>query len=560
MTLFKSRSLRRIGLGVIVVALVVSAGWIFRSSISTWPVVSRFMPAEVVEVWTCTMHPHVREHGPGLCPICGMPLVRVEGGAEAAAATSPAPSGSTDMSAPGGTQAEAGEARAPVRIDARRQQLIGVRTVAAERSDLAREVRAVGIVRYDETRLSDVNLKLDGWIDELFVDSTGQPVRAGDPLFTLYSPELVATQNEYLLARRSRDQLAASEIADARNYADRLVTAARRRLELWDLPADQVAELERTGEPRTHVVFRSPSSGFVVEKTAVRGQHVTAGETLYRLADLSEVWVEADLYEQDLAFVAVGDRATVRLDAYPGEPVTGRVIYIYPFTDEPARTIRARFAIANGRQRFRPGMYASVELRSSLGVGLTVPTDAVLVSGRDAYVFVSEGDGYFEPTRVETGHRLGARVEIRAGLAEGDVVATGATFFIDSESQLRAAIPGYQAPPPLAESAPEAGALEIALLSQPDPPRAGDNTFEVTVRDAAGRPVSGAAVTVVLFMPAMPSMNMPAMRSEAALLPAGDGRYRGSVNVGMSGRWDVTITVVEGGRTIGRTERAIVAR
>jgi len=558
MTIFQSRTARWAGLTVLVFALA-ATGWVFRSSLSTWPVIGQFIHGDHVEVWTCSMHPEVREPEPGRCPICGMPLVLAAADeAEPAEASTDMPA-AMDMSGQAG-MTEQGDPRASVSIDPRRQQLIGVRTVAAERSPLTREIRTVGIVRYDETRLSDVNLKLDGWIDELYVDSTGQFVEAGDPLFTLYSPELVATQNEYLLALESRAGLAGSEIADARAYADRLVEAARRRLELWDLPADQIAELERTKQPRTQITFRAPATGFVVEKTALRGQRVAAGQSLYRLADLSVVWVEADLYEQDLPFVGVGDRATVMLDAYPGEAVTGRVIYIYPFADQVARTVRARLAIDNRRQRFRPGMYATVEVRSSLGTGLTVPTDAVLDSGLESFVFLAEGGGYFQPRRVETGHRLGARIEIRSGLSNGDVVATGAAFFIDSESQLRAAIPGFEMPPPVAGTPVATDTLEIALTSQPDPPRAGDNTFEVTVRQPTGEPVADATVQVVLFMPAMPSMNMPAMRSQATLLPAGEGRYRGTVDVGMSGRWDVTITVVRDGQTIGRAERAIVAR
>ncbi len=455
---------------------------------------------------------------------------------------------------------QAETARATVRVDARRQQLIGVRTVAAERTELARTIRTVGAVKYDETRITDVNLKLDGWIEDLYVNATGQLVRQGDPLFTLYSPDLVATQNEYLLALRTRAELGASALPDARAYADRLIDAARRRLELWDLGPDEVAQLEQSGVPRREIVFRAPAGGFVVEKTALRGQHVSAGQTLYRLADLSEVWVEADLYEQDLAFVRVGDRAVLTLDAYPGEPVSGRVIHIYPFADEPARTVRARFAVSNPRQRFRPGMYAGVELQSSLGRGITVPTDAVLDSGADQFVFLSEGDGYFSPRRVDVGHRLASRVEIRSGLSAGDLVATGAAFFIDSESQLRAAIPGFEAPPPVEADAAPASALQIDLTTRPDPPRAGDNTVEVLVREPGGAPVTDATVTMALFMPAMPSMNMPAMRNQVALLWAGGGLYRGQADVGMAGRWDVTIVVSRDGRTIGRVSRAIVAR
>jgi Cu(I)/Ag(I) efflux system membrane fusion protein len=332
---------------------------------------------------------------------------------------------------------------------------------------------------------------------------------------------------------------------------------------LWDLSADQIAALAERGQPDTHLVFRSPASGYVVEKSVVQGQRVMAGQSLYRLADLSVVWVEADLYEQDVPFVRVGDRATVTLDAYPGEPISARVIHLYPYADAAARTVRARLAIGNPNQRFRPGLYAGVELKSSLGEGVTVPSDAVLDSGAEQVVFVAEGDGYFVPRRVTAGRRFEGHIEIREGLAAGEVVAAGAAFFLDSESQLRAAIPGSDAAPTPAAAGggdPPRDLLQIAVATRPDPPRAGDNTFEVTVRDASGSPVTGATVTVSLFMPAMPSMNMPVMRAEVALIDAGDGRYRGQGEIGMAGRWDVTVTVRRDGRTLGRVQRALVAR
>lgn len=450
--------------------------------------------------------------------------------------------------------------RVEIDIDPRRQQLIGVRTAAVESSSLATTIRTVGLVRYDETRLTDVNLKLEGWITELHVDYTGELVRRGEPLFTLYSPALVTTQQEYLLALETRDQAQHSQIADARLYADRLVESARRRVELWDLPPDVLSSLEETREPQRSVTFRSPASGYVIEKQVLQGMHVMPGQTLYRLADLSGVWLEADVYEQDIRLAKVGQRATVTLDAYPGEVFTGRTIYVYPFLEDRTRTVKVRLALANRRGRLKPGMFANVELQVPMGRGLTVPANALLDSGARQLVFVAEGNGYFAPRDVQVGQRLGDRVQILDGLEEGETVASGATFFIDSESQLRASVQDYGVPPaPAAVAGPREG-LAVTFHSEPDPPRAGENLFEVTVKGRDGAPIDDAVVTVVFFMPAMPAMSMPAMRTETALSPDGNGVYRGRGEVMSPGRWDVTVDVVRGGERIGRETFSVVAR
>jgi RND family efflux transporter MFP subunit len=483
---------------------------------------------------------------------------------EQPAASAPAANGPID--APGqGTPSEkksAAEPRAEVTIDPQRQQLIGVRTAAVERTSVTPTVRTVALVRYDETRLAEINLKLEGWIRDLYVDFTGEFIKKGQPLFTLYSPELVNTQNEYLLALKTREQVRQSQIADAREYADRIIESTRQRLALWDLPPEEMKVLEETRQPRTAIVFRSPVTGFVIEKAAVQGMHVMPGETLYRIADLSTVWIEADIYEQEMRFLRVGRPATVTLDAYPGEQFRGRAIYIYPFVEEKTRTVRVRFELPNPRGRLKPGMYANVELQGPAGEGLTVPTNAVLDSGTQQIVFVAQGDGYFIPRNVKTGRRLAERIEILEGLKEGEQIATGATFFLDSESQLRAALQNYEdAPSPAASGGAESAArLDITFRTQPDPAQTGDNTFEVTVKNPNGQPIADADVSVTLFMPAMPTMNMPAMRNEAKLPPAGGGVYRGPGQVMMAGRWDVTVTVTRQGQRVGGKQFAVVAR
>ena len=453
-----------------------------------------------------------------------------------------------------------GSPRAEVRIDPRRQQLIGVRMVPAERRALTKAIRAVGTVRYDETRLADVNVKVAGWIETLNVDYTGQFIEAGQPLFTLYSPDLLTTQQEYVLALDSRDQLRDSQIPDARVYADRLVEAARQRLVLWDVPPEEIQALEEGREPRRTMLFRAPVGGFVIEKRVVQGQYVSPGMSLYTVADLSAVWVEADLYEEELPLVREGARATVTVDAYPEEHFQGRVTYVYPYVEERTRTVRVRFAFPNPRGRLKPGMYANVALDAAIGEGVVVPTNAVLDSGDQQHVFVSQGDGYFEPRPVVVGQRLGETIQILEGLEAGELVATSATFFIDSESQLRAALQGFEPVPRAGEGAAARERLDITFRSQPDPPQSGANAFEVAVLDPEGQPLTDAEVSVIFYMAPMPTMNMPAMQTDATLIHQGGGMYRGEGEVMMAGRWDVRVLVSRGGERLDSRTLTVVAR
>jgi RND family efflux transporter MFP subunit len=460
---------------------------------------------------------------------------------------------------PGATVALATTPRGDVTIDPRRQQLIGLKTVPVIRETVDQTVRAAGAVRYDETKQADVNVKVEGWIRDLHVDFTGQPIQRGQPLFTLYSPDLLNTQNEYLLALKTRDQMQQSTIVDARERADGLVTSARQRLLAWDLPAEDLRKLDDTRQAVDAVVFRAPVSGFVIEKQALKGLHVMPGQSLYKVSDLSVVWVEADVYESELAAVRVGDAATVTVGAYPGERFVGRAIYIYPYVDDKTRTNRVRVQLTNRGGRLKPGMFANVELKSRGRSGLVVPTNAVLDSGTDQVVFVALGDGLFQPRKVTIGRRLADSTEILEGLKEGDQVATGASFFLDSESQLRASLQGYEASAaPTGATAP--AGTQITFRTVPDPPKTGDNQLEATVRDGQGNPIDDAEVTVQFFMPAMPTMNMPAMKSDARLAPAGGGIYRGSGQVMMAGRWDATVTVVRGGQRLGTKQLPVVAR
>lgn len=560
MTQNPSSHRRRIVLVVAPLAavLLVVLAVVFRGPLSRAPLIGPLFGASAessAEMYVCPMHPEVRSHEPGSCPKCGMDLVK-----ESELAGDAHDHGAEETAAPTAT----GDARAPVSLDLRRQQLIGVRLAAAETTSLERTVRAVGTIAFDETRLADVNVRVEGFVRQLHVDASGQFVSRGQPLFALYSPDLLATEQEYLLAISARDRVRGSAAGpdEAVGYADRLASAARQRLALWDLPTSEIERLERTRQPRDTVTFTSPASGFVIEKNVVSGQRVMPGERLYRLADLSTVWVEADVYERDLGVVTRGATAAVSVDAYPGESFPARVSLVSPSLDAATRTARVRFVLQNRGARLRPGMFANVEMVARRTKALTVPNDAVVDSGTRQFVFVSQGDGFFEPRPVEIGTRSAGLVEITKGLTEGEQVASGATFFIDSESQLRAAMEGYEGAPDLAAAASgaQASALQITFVTEPDPPRNGDSGFQVTVKDADGAAVEDAEVNVRLYMAPMPSMNMPAMKTDVALLHAGGGTYRGRGNISMSGRWDVTVTVTRNGQRLGSRMLGIVAK
>jgi multidrug efflux pump subunit AcrA (membrane-fusion protein) len=451
-------------------------------------------------------------------------------------------------------------ARGAVELDTRRQQLIGVRTAIVRRASLDDTIRLAGTVVVDETRQSEISTHVDGWIRELSADFTGRVIRRGEPLFTLYSPDVIATQQEFLLALRGR---ATSNPGDVigREYADRLVAAARERLLRLDMPPQDVDQLERTGKTAEAITFASPVTGTIVEKTAVRGMRVMAGQTLYRVADLSTVWVEAEAYEADLASMRPGVRATVSFGAYPRRTFAGRISFVAPTITAETRTARVRVAMANPGGLLKPNMLAEVSVETPATPSLIVPTDAVVNTGTDTLAFVAEGEGRFTPRRVRIGRTTPDGVEVLSGLNDGDTVATSATFFLDSESQLRGALQNYEPPsnPAAAPAAPNTTALDVTFRSDPELPTPGDVTLIVTVK-AAGRPVTDAEVSVVLSMPGMPSMNMPAMRAQATLPSVGEGTYRGTGQVMTPGRWDIAVSVRRHGQSLGTRQFALIVR
>lgn len=332
--------------------------------------------------------------------------------------------------------------RGDIDIPAERLQAIGVRFETVRRRELNREIRAVGRVAIDERRLARVNVKTEGWIERLLVNTTGERVAAGQPLFTLYSPELVATQEEYLLALRGVRALGETGIGDVAAGSRSVLGAARRRLALWDVADADVRRLEASGRVLKSLPIHAPLGGTVIEKMAVSGMRVMPGDDLYVIADLDRVWVLADIYEYELPFVAAGQEAVISLSYDPSVRIAGRLAFVYPTLERETRTARVRFEVDNSEGKLKPDMYANVALDVSLGTRLVVPKDAVLESGRRSVSFVRRGPGKLAWREVRTGARAGSWVEVAEGLAEGEEIVTSANFLIDSESQVKGAMAG----------------------------------------------------------------------------------------------------------------------
>lgn len=333
-------------------------------------------------------------------------------------------------------------AQGTVQISPERQQLIGVRIGTVEKRVLQKVIRTNGRVEFDEKRLATISPKIGGWIEELYVDFTGAPVKKGAPLLTLYSPELVSTQEEYLSALRARRELSASPYPEVAASGNALVESARRRLRLWDISEEQIRVLEQTGQVRKTLTLYSPYGGIVLEKMAFRGMRVEPGMALYKLADLSVVWLIADIYEYELPLIRLGQQATIHLSYLQGEAFTGKAVFIYPYLDAQTRTAKVRFEFANPHGKLKPEMYAGVEITIRLGDKVTVPEGAIIDTGIRKVAIVDKGSGYFEPRDVKLGTKAGDYYEVLDGLTVGERVVTSANFLIDSESKLKEAVGG----------------------------------------------------------------------------------------------------------------------
>jgi RND family efflux transporter MFP subunit len=455
---------------------------------------------------------------------------------------------------------------APIQLSPERMQSIGVATGTVEYKQLSDEIRATGTVAIDEQLVSYVQVRFPGYIRKVFVNATYLFVHKGEPLFTIYSPDLVATEQEYLLARQNQKALGTSSIDGVASGAASLTSAAEQRLVQWDVPEGEVEKLKQTGKPITDLTINSPVTGYVTEYNALPNMYVEPSTRLYTVAGLSRVWVDAQVFQDDVARLKPGDVAQITVDSYPGRTFTGRIQEILPQVDLTTRTVRVRLAVDNSGVKLKPGMFVNVVMKSSLGRHLVIPASAVFQSGTRQLVFLNQGNGNLEPKEVQIGPRVGDDFIVLKGLSPHQSIVTSANFLIDSESQLQSAAGSFAPPPPrVGANAPSVRALpgatqvKIDFTTDPNPPQKGNNLFRAKLTDSKGSPIAGADVSVTFYMAAMPAMGMEAMNTRAKLSEKSNGMYEGTGSLGSGGTWQVTITVQKNGQLIGTKQLRVNA-
>jgi RND family efflux transporter MFP subunit len=515
--------------------------------------------ATAKDVYYCPMHKNYHSDKPGNCPICSMKLVKLEGLEPPPTIEAPM---KTESSAPTAASAPPHSSAlqdSAIFVPPEKQQLIGMRSVPAEMGTLTKDIRIVGKVSYDETRLTHIHSKVSGYIEEVFADYVGKSVRAGEPLFTIYSPDLVATEQDFLLALKSRELLRTSTVASAAQGAENLIAAARERLRLWDVTDQEIQRLETEGKMKRAIAVYSPVTGVVMERAAYHhGTFVDPSKDLFTIVDLSRVWVLGEAYETDLPFIRTGQAAEIELPySGGGRKLRGRVDFIYPFLDPKSRTAQVRMEFANPNLSLKPEMFTNISMAVSLGRQVLVPQDAVMDTGTEQYVFIDKGDGYVQPRKVKVGAEAGEKLGIQEGLKPGERVVTGANFVVDSEARLKGAFANMGAPSqiPAATGAKQSNSVEVL---EPKTAKTGMNAIRLLVKDASGRPITGAQVDVALFMPQMGAM--PPMSSKATLSESGNGIYSGQIEFPMAWTWQTTVTVRKNRNVIGVAQTNITAR
>jgi RND family efflux transporter MFP subunit len=445
---------------------------------------------------------------------------------------------------------------APVQLSAERMQSIGVQFGVVERKSVQDEIRATGTVAIDEARLSYVQTRISGHIEKVFADATYQYVRKGQRLFTIHSPELVVAEREYLLAKQNAKNLSQSTVPGVAGGVASLLDSSRERFEQWDIPEQEIARLESTGEVADALEIDSPVSGYITERNALPNLMVQPETRLYTIADLSTVWVLAQIFQNDLARVRIGAPTSLSLDSYPGRAFRGKVDFIYPDVDMTTRTARVRLLFSNPNVTLSPGMFVNVTLQVPLGNQLVIPVSGVLQSGTRQIVFVDRGAGNLEPRDVQLGSQAGDQFIVLKGLKAGERIVTSANFLVDSESQLQAAI-GSFAPPPPGEGAASAtnspatpAATQVRFSSQPAAPHKGSNQYRIKLTSADGTLVTGAQVSVRSYLAGMPEMGMAAMNVVTSLNEKGGGIYEGQANLDSDGAWQLTVTAIKAGAVL----------
>jgi len=449
---------------------------------------------------------------------------------------------------------------APLQISPQRLQSIGVKIGEVERKSVDDRILTTGNVAVDETRLAYVQVRFSGYIQKVFADATYQYVRKGQPLFTIYSPEVVSTEREYLLAKENQRQLSHSSDPDVATDAASLVDAAAERLKQWDIPRREIVRIGSTGQIRQDLEIDSPVAGYIIEREALPNKYAQPDTRLYTVADLSRIWVFAQVFQNDLARLEVGDAATLSVDTYPGRTFPGQVDFIYPDIDMATRTARVRLAFPNSALALKPGMFVNVSLNIPMGEHEVIPAAGVLQTGTRALVFVDHGGGNLEPREIQLGERVGDDYIVLKGLKAGERVVTSANFLIDSESQLQAALGAFVAPPPGAggsgAAAPQAS---IELSTEPNPPRKGSNLVRVKLDDEHGAPIAGAQITATFSIAAMPAMGMAAMRVPVTPVDKGNGLYEGSGELPHGGIWQVTILAKKNDQVLASKQLSVNA-
>lgn len=376
--------------------------------------------ARKILYWYDPMHPAYKSDKPGIAPDCGMTLVPKYADEDSMARM---PMGA-------------------VQLSPEKQTLAGVRTTLVERKPLIREIRTTAQIVADETRIAHVHVKVSGYVEKVFVDYVVQLVKKGDPLFTLYSPDLVSTEDEYLIARRGAATLGSAPFENVSQGAQSLLASTRERLKLWDISDDQIRQLDQTGKVNRDLTFYSPVAGFVTDRKAFPQASVSPDTELYTVSDLSTVWANVDIYEYEVPFVHLGQKVSLSLSYYPGKTYTGTVSYIYPTVDPQTRTVKARMEIRNPGFALKPQMFADAALRVNYGTQILIPQEAVLDSGSGQQVFVVHPGGVFEPRKITMGPVVDGNVAVLSGLKPGETVVTSGNFLIDSESRLKTSMGG----------------------------------------------------------------------------------------------------------------------